>query len=137
MSAMRSFLKFSVFALVFAGLGTAGYFWLEQYKTPLVREHAEAPLYTVGSPAKGDALHEGKPVLEWGPLPASAFYPGGLAFRTPAEALEWLVSSGKVQKNWRVYELSGDYNLDTHMVRGLPFTNKTLLISREIPTEMH
>jgi hypothetical protein len=125
MRTMRKLAPFLCVAACAAGL----YFWFEYYKKPLVRDQIETHLYTVRAETQ---LQAGKAVLAWGPLPASAFYPGCLAFASPDEAQEWLNESGKAQKGWHIYELSGDFNLDTHLVRGLAYTNKTLLVAREL-----
>src|SRR5437870_2414719 len=103
-----------------------GYFWFQHYQTPTVREEVAAPLYTVGGPDYAEILHTGQAPVAFGPLPGSAFYAGGLAFRQPDEAWQWIKQAGK--EGWRVYLLSGDFELDTHSVRGLPHTNKTLLV---------
>jgi hypothetical protein len=112
-----------------------GYFWFEHYRIPTVRDEVVAPVYTVGSTRYAEALREGRQVVEFGPLPGSAFYAGGLAFRQPEEALSWLKESGKYDEGWRVYVTSGDFELDTHWVRGLPHTNKTLLVTAEVPVQ--
>lgn len=117
-------------------LGTSGaglYFWFEAYRIPTIREEVAEPLFTVASAEYDQALAEGKPVIQYGPLPGSAFYAGGLAFKQPEEALVWLKTTGKYDEGWRVYQLSGDFTLDTHLIRGLSFTNKTLLICKTIP----
>jgi hypothetical protein len=123
--------KYASFFLCTVVCGAGIYFWFEHYTQPTMRTQIESPLYTV-SPAS--LLQSGKTVLAWGPLPGAAFYPGTLAFASTAEAQEWLDESGKAEKGWHVYELSGDFNLDTHLVRGLSFTNKTLVIARELTT---
>ena len=125
---MGTLRKFLPFLLCVTGCSTCLYFWFEYYKKPMLRDHIEARLYTVRSDVH---VEKGKPVLAWGPLPGSAFYPGALAFASPEEAQEWLNESGKVEKGWHVYELSGDFNLDTHLVRGLAYTNKTLVVACE------
>ncbi len=113
--------------------GVGVYFWAEHYQTPTVREKVEAPLYSVGTGENVTAVLQGRQVVKFGPLPASAFYAGSVAFRTAEEALEWLTKVGKYDQGWRVFETSGDFELDTHLVRGLPYTNKTLLFVREVP----
>ena len=130
---MRTILRVMATLVVVAGCCTGLYFWFDQYRQPIVRQVVNEPLYTVGSVEYSKALKEGKRVIEFGPLPGSAFYAGGLAFKQPEEALVWLKSSGRYEEGWRVYELSGDFAMDTHLVRGLPFTNKTLLVNREVP----
>ena len=129
---MRTMVRIAAALVVMAGCGTGLFFWYQQYQQPTLRSEVSEPLYTVDSSAVAKAVSEGKPVVEFGPLPGSAFYAGAPAFQQPEEALVWLKSTGKYDQGWRVFELSGDYTLDTHLVRGLPYTNKTLQISREV-----
>lgn len=129
---MRTALRVGVALILLAGCGTGLYFWFEQYRNPVVRTEIQEPLYTVGGSDYSKALSEGRKVIEFGPLPGSAFYAGGLAFKQPEEALVWLKSTGKYDEGWRVFKLTGDFLLDTHLVRGLPYTNKTLLVSKEV-----
>ncbi|HMO37342.1 MAG TPA: hypothetical protein PKA06_14990 [Gemmatales bacterium] len=120
--------------LMLAGVcGYGIYQWFEQYKIPTIRTEVAAPIYTVASPEDIQAISEGKAVVQFGPMPGNAYYAGGLAFRQPEEALLWLRETGKYEEGWRVYELSGDYEMDTHLVRGLPHTNKTLLFVKQVP----
>jgi hypothetical protein len=130
---MRTALRLLVMIAIVGSSCVGGYFWFERYRMPTVREQVAAPVYTVGSTRYAEALREGKDVVEFGPLPGSAFYAGGLAFRQPGEALAWLKESGKYDEGWRVYLTTGDFDLDTHLVRGLPYTNKTLLVTAEVP----
>ena len=129
---MNAMLKALVVLCVIAGGGSGMYFWFEQYQIPTVRGTIESPLFTVAGPDYAMAISAGKEVVSYGPLPGSAFYPGRLAFKQPEEALAWLKSTGKIDEGWKVYQLSGDFQLDTHLVRGLAHTNKTLLVSREV-----
>jgi hypothetical protein len=122
--------------LVMAGVcGFGIYQWFEKYKIPTIRAEVQAPLYTVAHPDEIKAIQEGRQVVQFGPMPGNAYYAGGLAFKQPEEALVWLKSTGKYEEGWRVYELSGDYEIDTHLVRGLPHTNKTLLFVKEVPMQ--
>ncbi|MFO0812555.1 MAG: hypothetical protein U0796_05020 [Gemmatales bacterium] len=132
---MKTALKAVVVLCVIAGGGVGMYFWFEQYQIPTVRNMVEEPIYTVAGPDYAVAISEGKQAVSFGPLPGSAFYAGSLAFKQPEEALAWLKSSGKINEGWKVYLLSGDFQLDTHLVRGLAHTNKTLAISHEVPMQ--
>lgn len=125
-----------VCVLTILGVSVVGlHLWLQEYQIPTIRTEVNEPLYTVADADYDKALSEGRQVIQYGPLPGSAFYAGGLAFRQPEEALVWLKSTGKYDEGWRVYELSGDFGLDTHLIRGLPFTNKTLQVSKTIPLD--
>lgn len=129
---MRTAIRLLVMVSVVGGCCVGGYHWFQYYQTPTVREDVAAPLFTVGDAGYAEALAEGRQVVKLGPLPGSAFYAGGLAFRHPEEALDWLQKTGKTLQGWRVYLLSGDFELDTHYVRGLAHTNKTLLVTAEV-----
>jgi len=132
---MRTVVRVVAALVIMAGCGTGLYFWYQQYQEPVLRTEVAESLFTVDSPAVAQSVKEGKKVVELGPLPGSAFYAGVLAFKQPEEALVWLKSTGKYEEGWRVFELSGDFTLDTHLVRGLPYTNKTLLVNREVALE--
>ena len=129
---MKTAFRMIVAVAILAGCGVGLYLWFDEYKKPTIRTEVNEPLFTVAGADYSKALSEGKKVVEFGPLPGSAFYAGGLAFKQPEEALVWLKSTGKYDKGWRVFELTGDFEMDTHLVRGLPYTNKTLLVSREV-----
>lgn len=129
---MRMLMNVAVTVLFMIGCGTGIYFWYQHYQQPTLRSEISEPLYTVDSSNVVKAVAEGQKVVELGPLPGSAFYAGALAFKQPEEALVWLKSTGKYDEGWRIFELSGDFSLDTHLIRGLPYTNKTLQISREV-----
>ncbi len=129
---MKTALRVLLTVVILGGCGTGIFFWFEEYRKPVVRAVVSEPLFTVGGADYVKALSQGKKVVEFGPLPGSAFYAGGLAFKQPEEALVWLKTTGKYEQGWRVFELSGDFELDTHLVRGLSYTNKTLLVSREV-----
>ncbi len=130
---MKTVLRVIIALAILAGCGVGLYFWFDEYRKPTIRAEVNEPLFTVAGGDYSKALNEGRKVVEFGPLPGSAFYAGGLAFKQPEEALVWLKSAGKYDQGWRVFELTGDFALDTHLVRGLPYTNKTLLVSREVP----
>lgn len=130
---MRSVLRWMLTLCLLAGCLAGLHFWLQEYQKPLVRSEIEEPLFTVADAEYSKALQEGRQVIRYGPLPGSAFYAGSLAFQQPEEALAWLKSTGYWDKGWRVFELTGDFLKDTHLIRGLAHTNKTLLISREVP----
>ncbi len=129
---MKTVMRIVAALVIMAGCCTGLFFWYQEYQQPVLRAEVAEPLYTVDTSSVAKALEEGKKVVELGPLPGSAFYAGVPAFKQPEEALVWLKSTGKYDEGWRVFELSGDYTLDTHLVRGLPYTNKTLQINKEV-----
>lgn len=129
---MLTVMRIAAVLVILAGCGTGLFFWYQGYQQPILRSEVTERLYTVDNSTVAKAVAEGRHIVELGPLPGSAFYAGVPAFQQPEEALVWLKTTGKYEQGWRVFELSGDYTLDTHLVRGLPFTNKTLQITREV-----
>ena len=65
--------------------------------------------------------------MKFGRLPLS-IYSGGVAFESPQDARKYLEQQEKLDDGWKVYLLSGDFDLDTADVNGKRFTNKSLLV---------
>ena len=99
---------------------------LKNYATPVQRDNINVPLYTIGDENYAAALKNGKNIVKFGRLPFG-IYPGGLAFDDPLDAQEYLRSIGK-ESDWGVYQLSGDYELDTKLVNGKRCTTESLLV---------
>jgi hypothetical protein len=103
-----------------------GGFAFKNYATPVQRANIEQPLYTVGDANYAVALNKGKNILKFGRLPFGV-YPGGLAFSDPQDAWEHLRSIGKDQE-WGVYQLTGDFELDTKLVDDQRYTTVSLAV---------
>ena len=119
---MRWFRRIAVVLAVFVAIGLA----LRNYATPLQRNNVAVPVYTVGDANYATALSEGKNVVKFGRL-LFGIYPGGLAFNNPGDAREYLRRIDK-EADWGVYQLSGDFELDTIAVNGKRYTNRSLLV---------
>lgn len=101
------------------------------YITPTQREEISRPVYTVGDANYTEALEDGRNVVKFGKLPLG-LYRGGMAFETVEEAESYLSKIGKQQQGWGVFELSGDFELDTYSVGDKYHTNKPLLVTRRV-----
>ncbi|WP_320153598.1 hypothetical protein [uncultured Tolumonas sp.] len=86
-----------------------------------------APIYTISSPDDATALAQGKTVIKLGPC-LFGLYPGAMAFKSQTEAKDFIGLKGYDPKKWRIFQLSGDYQLD--VTEGV--LNKTLQLSRDM-----
>lgn len=93
---------------------------------PWKRTNAAMPLYTVGDPALSLTLASGQQAVRLGPL-FWGLVDGAPAFATVPEAKAWLADNPQLK--WRVYELAGDYGLDSEDGKIL----RTLEIYHEVP----
>ena len=118
------FLALFVVAVVVGGL------FLKNYVTPTIRTEINTQLLTVGDENYSVALAGDKKIVKFGRLPFG-IYPGGVAFDDADEAAEYLEEIGKVESGWKVYVLSGDFELDTILAGERRFTNKSLLVIKE------
>ena len=73
------------------------------------------------------ALAKGKTVFKMGPW-LYGLYSGAIAFKSVADAKDFLTQKGYEPQRWRIFKLSGDYKLD--VTDGV--INKTLALSKEI-----
>lgn len=92
---------------------------------PYQRSNAAMPLYTVGNPELSLGLASGQQTVRLGPL-FWGIVDGAPAFGSVPEAREWL--SQNAHLNWRVYELAGDFGLDSDEGKIL----RTLVIYEEV-----
>jgi hypothetical protein len=93
---------------------------------PYQRSNAAMPLYSVGDPALSIGLASGEQTVRLGPL-FWGLIDGAPAFSSVPEAKQWL--SQRPQLNWQVYELAGDYGLDSDDGKIL----RTLVIYDKVP----
>lgn len=108
-----------------------GLVMLQVHAKPFVRNVVETPVYTVGDADDAAALSKHRRVTKLGPLPLGV-YAGGLAFSSPKEARDYLRQTGHDGDGWGVYELSGDFDLDTREVEGRHHITRTLLVVRRV-----
>lgn len=97
--------------------------------SPTERSHVENPVYAVGEAVGPDTDLASSKIIMFGP----AFwgqYPGGRVFSTIDAAERYLLENNKAIDGWAIYELSGDFRLDTHLENGVPHLNKSLLVRR-------
>jgi hypothetical protein len=92
---------------------------------PYQRSNAARPLFTVGNPELSLGLASGQQTVRLGPL-FWGLVSGAPAFSSVAEAKAWLAQNPSL--NWRVYELAGDYGLDSDQGEIL----RTLVIYAEV-----
>lgn len=92
---------------------------------PYQRQNAAMPLYTVGDSTLSIGLASGQQTVRLGPL-FWGLIDGAPAFSSVLEARAWLARNP--QLNWRVYELAGDYGLDSEDDKIL----RTLVIYEEV-----
>jgi hypothetical protein len=133
----KRFLSSRISAIVLAAatvLLGGGFVMLQVHAKPFVRNVVETPIYTVGDGDDAAALQQNRRVTKLGPMPLG-LYRGGLAFESAGEAREYLRARGHTGDGWEVYELSGDFDLDTREVDGRRYINRTLLVVRRVDGE--
>lgn len=100
---------------------------------PTVRAEIKQPIFTIGDLNYQQALQDGKNVVKFGPM-FWGLYPGGLAFSHPDEAVAFISGNqpmlDKFSSGWAVYELAGDFALDTQQVGKRRFLSKSLLVKQ-------
>lgn len=100
---------------------------------PISRKDIQAPIFTLGDGTYLEALNTGKRVVKFGPLFWGA-YPGGLAFADADKAAAYLYNHKSefdhISSGWRVYQLSGEFELDTYAVGEQHYLAHSLLITQ-------
>ena len=113
--------------IIFAAV--AAWVDIQRISVPMVRTSPLHPIYTISAPDDATALAQGKTVIKLGPC-LFGLYPGAMAFKSPTEAKDFIGLKGYDPKKWRIFQLSGDYQLD--VTEGV--LNKTLQLSRDLTT---
>nr|WP_321240620.1 hypothetical protein [uncultured Tolumonas sp.] len=113
--------------IIFAAV--AAWVDIQRISIPMIRPSPMHPIYTINSPDDATALAQGKTVIKLGPC-LFGLYPGAMAFKSPTEAKDFIGLKGYDPKKWRIFQLSGDYQLD--VTDGV--LNKTLQLSRDMTT---
>ena len=113
------------------------WFGVKDALTPIKREHVQEPVFTIGDLTYAEALAKGKNVIKFGPA-FWGMYPGGIAFTNAKEAEDYIKSNTELlntfSEGWGIYELSGDFALDTDKSGDRHYTNKSLFVIRTITT---
>ena len=100
---------------------------IQRLSVPMVRPSPVHPVYTISSPDDAIALAQGKTVVKLGPC-LFGLYPGAIAFQSLTQAKDFIGLKGYEPEKWRIFQLSGDYQLD--VTEGV--LNKTLQLSRDM-----
>lgn len=112
---------------------TVIWFGIKDSVSPMQRREINQSIFTIGDANYQQALNEGKSIVEFGKM-FWGLYPGGLAFSTPDKAQSFIYTNkdelDKFSSGWAIYELSGDFVLDTEEVGELRYLNKSLIIVR-------
>ena len=114
-------LSLIIFAMVAAWVD------IQRLSVPMVRPSPLHPVYTISSPDDAIALAQGKTVVKLGPC-LFGLYPGAIAFQSLTQAKDFIGLKGYEPEKWRIFQLSGDYQLD--VTEGV--LNKTLQLSRDM-----
>lgn len=114
-------LSLIIFAMVAAWVD------IQRLSVPMVRPSPLNPVYTISSPDDAVALAQGKTVVKLGPC-LFGLYPGAIAFQSLTQAKDFIGLKGYDPEKWRIFQLSGDYQLD--VTEGV--LNKTLQLSRDM-----
>ncbi len=118
-----------IVALTLGLLILAAWLGVKDALTPLARDRIDNPIYAVGEATGLEDDLKRAHIVVFGP----AFwgqYPGTRVFASIDSAERYLVENNKVMDGWVIYQLSGDFVLDTYLENGQPHLNKSLVITR-------
>lgn len=125
MKLIRYLSIFILFAIGFIWFGT------KDALIPMQREQISKPIFTLGDHSYQAAVSGEKRVLKFGPM-FWGLYPGGLAFKTREEAVSYMLKHQSqletVSKGWAVYQLSGDFDMDTYLSGEQMYINTSLVV---------
>jgi hypothetical protein len=99
-----------------------------------IRSSVEEAIYTIADKGFSAALSKDKGVIKLGPM-FLGFYPGGIAFKTPAAALAYVKKKEMNREKEAVYRLSGNYELDVNQEGEVHHINKSLLLIEKLEYE--
>ena len=91
----------------------------------------QQPVYTVGRASDAKKIASGEQVIRYGPM-FWGLYPGVPAFRTPGAARKFLEDNMMDRAEWRVYQLSGEYDLDVDEAQSPNRINKSLAVVEQV-----
>jgi hypothetical protein len=96
-----------------------------------IRSSVEEAIYTIADKDFSVALSKGKSVIKLGPM-LWGLYPGGVAFKTPAAAVEYIKKKEMNREKLSVYRLSGDYESDVIQEGELHYIDKSLMLTEKV-----
>ncbi len=100
---------------------------------PLERDNIQQPIYTIGDLNYAESLANNKKIVKFGPA-FWGLYPGGIAFSDANQAAEYIKNNKELlnefSDGWAIYQLSGDFALDTEKKGENHYTNKSLFVVR-------
>ncbi len=102
---------------------------IQRNSVPMIRPYPLHPVYTISAPDDAVSLAQGKTIIKLGPC-LFGLYSGTIAFQSITQAKDFMGLQGYEPEKWRIFQLSGDYQLD--VTDGV--LNKTLQLSREVTT---
>ncbi|GAA4499398.1 hypothetical protein [Pseudaeromonas paramecii] len=109
-------------------LGMAALINLQLNSVPMVRTAPRHPVYTLSQASDADAVARGESIVKLGPC-LFGLYPGTQAFPSEADARDYRGARGLDSQQWRIFRLSGDYQLD--VTDGV--LNKSLQLAELMP----
>lgn len=129
--------KLSLSIVVLLSVALIAWIGVKDAFNPIKRESVQVPMYTIGDINYAEALAQGKKVVKFGPL-FWGTYPGGIAFNNPKEAEDYIKNNSELlntfSEGWGIYELSGDFALDTEKNGDHRYINKSLFVIKTIKT---
>ncbi|MCG7588186.1 hypothetical protein, partial [Photobacterium sp. OFAV2-7] len=82
-----------------------------------------------------ESIAQNKKVVKFGPA-FWGIYPGGIAFREAKEAEEYIDNNKELlnefSAGWAIYQLSGDFALDTKKKGDSHYINKSILVVKSV-----
>lgn len=131
------FKKLSLGIVVLLSVALITWLGVKDALTPIKREYVQEPIFTIGDLTYAEALAQGKSVVKFGPA-FWGMYPGGIAFNSAKEAEDYIKNNKELlntfSEGWGIYELSGDFALDTDKDGDRHYTNKSLFVIKTITT---
>ena len=103
--------RFSLPLGLLLALGMAALINLQLNSVPMVRSQPRHPVYTLSHTSDAEALARGESIVKLGPCLFS-LYSGTQAFASTADARDYRGARGLDHQTWRIFRLSGDYQLD-------------------------
>lgn len=103
--------RFSLPLGLLLALGMAALINLQLNSVPMVRSQPRHPVYTLSQTSDAEALARGESIVKLGPC-LFGLYSGTQAFASTADARDYRGARGLDHQTWRIFRLSGDYQLD-------------------------